>query len=605
MEPLSFAMTKFAPVFLAALMGCSSAFAFTTPSEKLFRTDGSAGDTQAAINAAAENATIQLPAGTFTWTSQVKMTKALKLQGAGAGRIIARSTTSSTIGTGSKTLAITVDSRQDVSITPGQTLRIVRTGARGNFMEGTVSTYSSGNLVMSITKTGGSGTHAVWFIATPPATSIVHGTGDTIMLDVTTSAEGRTEISGIKFQQNGPAPNGYMLHLKGSKTKPTPVIHDCWWQTDDGGFIAIRTATNNMLVYNTSFDSSFGLSEQSLHIASYDDDAWGTADTMGTRDTNGNSNVYIENCDFHGCSGICDLDDSAKAVFRRNLFDNSIMGSHGADTSNVGMRHVEIYENEFVQTTQPGSTFNMGQWFFWRGGTGVITDNVMPNLFSSDWGDKAEIFMTVLNLWRNGGPYACWGASYQNGAGKSFGAAPPVTSVSAGNPAVVTTATEHYLPDGAVVRFASSLTGVVPDIRNSTHVVKVLSPTTFTIPLNIITGNENAAGVLLPIDYPAPRQQGQGHNGNSTFGDPIYIWNNTSNGTTPYSPEVRINDDAAGNTCGPYADSALDYIKIGRDVINDSRAKPGYAKYEYPHPVRKTIGGTGRPQAPSNLKVVP
>jgi hypothetical protein len=43
-----------------------------------------------------------------------------------------------------------------------------------------------------------------------------------------------------------------------------------------------------------------------------------------------------------------------------------------------------------------------------RGGTGLFTDNVIPNVISSDYGNKAELKFTVQNINRNGGPYACW-----------------------------------------------------------------------------------------------------------------------------------------------------------------------------------------------------
>ncbi len=512
-------MSTIARVSLLILIACSSVEAFTSPAPNVFASNGSASDTQAAINAAAEGGTIQLPAGVFTWSTQVAITKGIHLQGAGAGRIIARSTDTLTVGTGSKTLTIIPDSRQNPTITAGQSFRVTRTSQVGNFMEGTVTSYNATtkSLVLNVTSTGGSGTDYLWVVATPTATTINHGTGNTIMLNVTTSANNRTEISGIKFNSNGDnAPNGYGILLAGTKLKPTPLIHDCFFQSDNayGGYISIRLRTNNALIYNCSFQSDSGYSNEEIHIASSDDNAWGTAHTMGTSDTSGKSNVYIENCDFHSDTGVTDLDDNAKAVFRYNLFNNSALGSHGADTSNVGMRHIEIYNNEFIQETRNGLVFNLNQWFFWRGGTGVVTDNIMPNLNTQDYGDKPEILMTVLNLWRNSGPYPCWGATTPG------------------------------------------------------------------------------------VQYPAPHQQGQGHNGTTTFSEPIYIWNNSS------APVVRVSNDAQGNICGAGADSALDYVRSGRDFFNDGTARPGYAKYEYPHPARGNSPRPG-PLAPANLRVIP
>ncbi len=65
--------------------------------------------------------------------------------------------------------------------------------------------------------------------------------------------------------------------------------------------------------------------------------------------------------------------------------------------------------------------------------------------------------------------------------------------------------------------------------------------------------------------------------------DPNYIWNNTINGTV--SPPA----------------SHASPVVIGRDVL--TQARPGYAAYQYPHPL--TAGGTSNaaPAAPKNLTV--
>jgi hypothetical protein len=65
------------------------------------------GDVQSAINSAAEGDTVNIPAGTCTWTSGVTISgKGIILQGAGSGRIIAYSADTLAIGTGTKTVNI-------------------------------------------------------------------------------------------------------------------------------------------------------------------------------------------------------------------------------------------------------------------------------------------------------------------------------------------------------------------------------------------------------------------------------------------------------------------------------------------------------------------
>src|SRR5215472_4073939 len=89
----------------------------------VYHSDGSAASVQALHNAALNGDTITLPAGTFTWTTGVTISKAIKLQGQGSGRIIGNSKSQVTIGVGTKTLQTT---RTGLPITVGQTLRIAK-----------------------------------------------------------------------------------------------------------------------------------------------------------------------------------------------------------------------------------------------------------------------------------------------------------------------------------------------------------------------------------------------------------------------------------------------------------------------------------------------
>jgi hypothetical protein len=46
---------------------------------------------------------------------------------------------------------------------------------------------------------------------------------------------------------------------------------------------------------------------------------------------------------------------------------------------------------------------------FIRGGTGVITDNVVDNITSTDYGNKPEVVLMVFNLQASVGPNPHWG----------------------------------------------------------------------------------------------------------------------------------------------------------------------------------------------------
>jgi hypothetical protein len=65
--------------------------------------------------------------------------------------------------------------------------------------------------------------------------------------------------------------------------------------------------------------------------------------------------------------------------------------------------------------------------------------------------------------------------------------------------------------------------------------------------------------------------------------DPIYIWNNTVNGTA--------------NNCGTYGCMSGNHVRVDRDIVFSPR--PGYTPFTFPHP----SAGSGALAAPSNLNV--
>jgi hypothetical protein len=99
-------------------------------------------------------------------------------------------------------------------------------------------------------------------------------------------------------------------------------------------------------------------------------------------------------------------------VFRHNVFDNSGLSSHGADTGPIGMRHVELYDNELIFDNfgdcDGSVTLPIASFFWQRGGTSVITDNILPAISSCAWGNKGNILFSVLNTRRKTGGYPCW-----------------------------------------------------------------------------------------------------------------------------------------------------------------------------------------------------
>jgi hypothetical protein len=73
----------------------------------------------------------------------------------------------------------------------------------------------------------------------------------------------------------------------------------------------------------------------------------------------------------------------------------SSFNSHGWDTSPVGVRHFEVYENQFLHAGGTDDIANQN-WSIWiRGGTGVIFDNVLDDIAGSYWGNKDEVRFSI------------------------------------------------------------------------------------------------------------------------------------------------------------------------------------------------------------------
>ena len=385
-------------------MGCIPLSALAT----IYISNGSQSDVSAKIASAIDGDTVTMPVGTFSWTGGVTISgKGITLKGAGSGKIIGQSLSTVMVGTGTKTFTT---SKSGLSVTTGQTLRIEHTGAIGDFMQGTITSYSGTTLVMNITSMGGSGSYGLWIISTLPSTTIVHNAGNAVLITLFEDATNTVALRDIQIVPG--TGNGYSVSFS-SITNGKPVqIFDCWLRSTSSSSDLIHTDSNRGLIYKCSFDSSpFSMAPLAIHHKGAPASSWTSRSTMGMADTGGINNLYIEDCDFHAWANACDIDDSGRAVWRYNVMNNSGFGTHGADTSAYGARHYEIYNCEFIFMGVSGKVFNLNHWFYLRGGTGVITDNVLPDLNSQDYGNKAEIRATVMNLQRNGGPNACWGAN--------------------------------------------------------------------------------------------------------------------------------------------------------------------------------------------------
>ncbi len=220
------------------------------------------------------------------------------------------------------------------------------------------------------------------------------------------------ELSGFSFSKNGGGNSAKMFRVTGSWQSEPPLIHDNEFTVNDAAIF--RYETNGGVIYNNIFRGGFDDSAIQ-HKIDNDNQSWSTADTMGTRDSTGKRNLYVEDNVFEGMvNQATDFDDAARVVFRYNTLNHSSFNSHGLATSPIGVRHYEIYNNTFAY---PNGNVNQS-WHIWlRGGTGVIFNNDVDDINGSQWGNKRELLMSVRAAVDGGVGGCCrsWACDHQVG----------------------------------------------------------------------------------------------------------------------------------------------------------------------------------------------
>jgi hypothetical protein len=262
-----------------------------------------------------------------------------------------------------------------------------------------------------------------------PDTTIVNDRTEGQLVQVTPSPEGIIKIDSLTFVQGPAQVQDGTRHLAvyfTSGGKPV-LVHDCTFSSRRP-LRHIEWATNGGVISHCLFISE---DQSDISCIAFKalalPDTWEEPSSLGMAgDPDGTKNTYLEDCTFKDAYlQALDLDDNSRTVVRHCTFDNSAITSHGQDTSPSGVRQFEVYNNEFIFTVGGNCTpnpfpLNMNYWFYVRGGIGVITDNVIPQISSCAWGMKGSINLTVYNIRRNGGQIPCqtsYPAAHQLGQG--------------------------------------------------------------------------------------------------------------------------------------------------------------------------------------------
>jgi hypothetical protein len=388
--------------------------------------DGTIADVQQKINDSVNGDIVDIPAGPHNWgATSITCNKAITIRGQGAGRVVAYSDSPNTIGLGSKTFAIELNRNQTVTV--GQILRVYKTGGEfpfgsqwptGNipWMEGEVTAASPTSVTINVTSTNHTGSYTVWIFCTKGVTNVTITSGTVSALNVTESTAGVMRITGIQFERTVAGDGTTIKINSGGVYSGRPVrIDNCFFGTSNGTDIDTSSVTRG-LIHSCSFVRYvFSWAPLNLHCKSgyRTPSAWTEPSYWGALDTTGEYNMYIEDCDFHAGVNATDFDDNSRAVVRYCTFNYSAIGTHGADTGSpaIGLRYFEVYQCQFRFKDHGNGIAMPNTWFFYvRGGSFIVTQCELQYMDSQDY-NPATFNMTIQNLRRSAGSFACWGAS--------------------------------------------------------------------------------------------------------------------------------------------------------------------------------------------------
>jgi hypothetical protein len=229
------------------------------------------------------------------------------------------------------------------------------------------------------------------------------------MIDATSSANGHLNIYWLNIVQVANNGGGVGFSISAGRNDASPytvMIHDCSFNNSNIFTYMVVAGANGILFWNDTFvgDGYNGIGGISLVCNKYGDGTnhniggWNTASTMGAADTTGLNNTYIEDCTFsNGPTAMINADDNSRVVFRHNIVIDSDVHAHGQDTSQYGVRHIEIYNNTFHDDGQSGN-LNLFSWTYVRGGTFIMANNQVDALPY----DRASFIMICQSINRSG-----------------------------------------------------------------------------------------------------------------------------------------------------------------------------------------------------------
>jgi hypothetical protein len=362
------------------------------------------------------------------------------------------------------------------------------------------------------------------------------------LINATSSANGHINIYWLNFEQvaNNGGGSGYTLNLGRTDSVHTVLVHDCTFSNPTVFGYQVNVQQNGFVFWNDVFigdgkdaEGYSGGSITGINFVAIGygyTSSWNTPDTMGSADTTGLDNSYVEDCSFYDATDSCsNSDDNARTVFRYCTFQDAMLMTHGQDTSPIGVRHWEVYNNAFLfnssGTGPSGCTYpiNMQDWLTIRGGTGIVTGNSMDDIPG-----KTGVQLDVYSI----------NEGFNDGAGGTA------------------CSLEYPAPRQTGWGWSSSSTAYFGKVEAGSN------------PQLLLDGK--SPGAFLP-------------DGTGATLDPVYIWNNTGGETT--DPNYVAANQFTPDNCGN-GEQISTFLQQNRDY-HVNTARPGWAPYTYPHPLHK------------------
>lgn len=528
-------------IYLLFALLSSLAFAYTVTAE-VYYTDGSASDVNAAIDASANGDIIDIPDGAFTWTTTVNTDgKAITIRGQGAGKAEGRSTTSWTPAVETKTFTV----QSGLTWQAGDPIQIRRTGGERTSAsyptvltaEGTVASYSGTSLQITVSSVSGTTSSAqrLWHFWRQPTvrTTITNNqsSGSTAVLTLTESTAGNVVLEGIRFLRGASATNEDMPQVR----------------------IAYTASGQPVIVRDCLFYRS------------------GAAHTSISSTTN---RGLIHDCSFVASAlpggGNTGVGVKIDAPSRSEVWGEvSTMGASGDPD---GDKNLYVEDCDFVGYTN-----------------------------ATDFDNNAKAVMRYCRLdhaafGTHGFDTSYYGVRHYEVYNNTFW-------YSGGNDGQsLDSSWIFYLRGGTGVIYNNT----IPEINGTDYGGSRLEINMTVMGLQRASSGNSCWGAnIAGIQYPSPRQVGFGFvTGAGTDGlgntvdsvvsvyvgdsEPLYYWGNTASGTV----QIGTSNYGGGSCTNP--DSSADYIVIGRDVITDGTAKPGWTAFTYPHPLRDDLNTSSR-----------